>query len=182
MAGQKNVYMEEYFKSKIRDIVDFPKQGIVFRDITTLLQDAEAFQKMGDQLFAFSKDMGIDKVVGIDSRGFIYGALLAKQLNAGLILIRKSGKLPGATIRQTYDLEYGSGTLEIHKDAIEPGERVLLHDDLLATGGTAKAAVELIEKAGGVVVQATFMIELAFLNGRNKFDGYNLKSAVRYDS
>lgn len=174
--------MEEYFKSKIRDIVDFPKQGIVFRDITTLLQDAEAFQKMGDQLFAFSKDMGIDKVVGIDSRGFIYGALLAKQLNAGLILIRKSGKLPGATIRQTYDLEYGSGTLEIHKDAIEPGERVLLHDDLLATGGTAKAAVELIEKAGGEVVQATFMIELAFLNGRNKFDGYNLKSAVRYDS
>ena len=174
--------MEEYFKSKIRDIVDFPKQGIVFRDITTLLQDAEAFQKMGDQLFAFSKDMGIDKVVGIDSRGFIYGALLAKQLNAGLILIRKSGKLPGATIRQTYDLEYGSGTLEIHKDAIEPGERVLLHDDLLATGGTAKAAVELIEKAGGVVVQATFMIELAFLNGRNKFDGYNLKSAVRYES
>lgn len=174
--------MEEYFKSKIRDIVGFPKQGIVFRDITTLLQDAEAFQKMGDQLFAFSKDMGIDKVVGIDSRGFIYGALLAKQLNAGLILIRKSGKLPGATIRQTYDLEYGSGTLEIHKDAIEPGERVLLHDDLLATGGTAKAAVELIEKAGGEVVQATFMIELAFLNGRNKFDGYNLKSAVRYDS
>lgn len=154
----------------------------MFRDITTLLQDAEAFQKMGDQLFAFSKDMGIDKVVGIDSRGFIYGALLAKQLNAGLILIRKSGKLPGATIRQTYDLEYGSGTLEIHKDAIEPGERVLLHDDLLATGGTAKAAVELIEKAGGEVVQATFMIELAFLNGRNKFDGYNLKSAVRYDS
>lgn len=174
--------MEEYFKSKIRDIVDFPKQGIVFRDITTLLQDAEAFQKMGDQLYAFSKDMGIEKVVGVDSRGFIYGALLANRLNAGLVLIRKSGKLPGATMQQTYDLEYGSGTLEIHRDAILPGERILLHDDLLATGGTAKAACELIEKAGGKVVQATFMIELSFLEGRNKFSGYDLQSAVRYDS
>lgn len=173
--------MEDYFKSKIRDVVDFPMQGIVFRDITTLLQDAEAFRKMGERLYEFSKDLGIEKVVGIDSRGFIYGALLANKLNAGLTLIRKSGKLPGSTIQQTYDLEYGSGILEIHQNSILPGERVLLHDDLLATGGTAKAACELIEKAGGIVVQATFMIELSFLAGRKKFDGYNLEAAVKYD-
>lgn len=172
--------METYFKSKIRDIKDFPKQGIIFRDITTLLQDAEAFQKMGERLYEFSKDEGIDKVVGIDSRGFIYGALLASKLNSGLVLIRKTGKLPGDTFSQTYNLEYGKGTLEIHKNAIKPGEKVLIHDDLLATGGTAKAACELIEKAGGIVKQLTFMIELSFLNGRKQFDGYHLQSAVKY--
>lgn len=173
--------MEDYFKSKIRNIKDFPKQGIVFRDITTLLQDAEAFSKMGETLYEFSRNAGIDKVVGIDSRGFIYGALLASKLNSGLVLIRKSGKLPGDTIRQTYDLEYGVDTLEIHKDAIKPGEKVLIHDDLLATGGTAKAACELIEKAGGIVKQVTFMIELSFLRGREKFGNYDVASAVKYD-
>ncbi len=174
--------MEKYFKSKIRNVKDFPKPGIVFRDITTLLKDSEAFQKMGNQLFEFSKDKGIQKVVGIDSRGFIFGGYLANRLDAGLVLIRKSGKLPSETIKQTYQLEYGTDTLEIHKDAVLPGEKVLIHDDLLATGGTAKAACELIEKMGGKVVQVSFMIELSFLNGRQHFNGYKVDSAVQYTS
>ncbi len=174
--------MEDYFKSKIRNVQDFPKPGIVFRDITTLLQDAEAFNKMGDALYHISKDRGIQKVVGIDSRGFIFGGYLADRLNAGLVLIRKSGKLPSETIQQTYQLEYGTDTLEIHKDAIKPGEKVLVHDDLLATGGTAKAACQLIEKMGGVVEQVSFMIELSFLQGRKHFNGYSLNTVVNYSS
>ncbi len=173
--------MQEYFKSKIRNVPDFPKKGIIFRDITTLLQDAGAFQKMGEMLYKISRDRGINKVVGIDSRGFIYGGYLANRLDAGLVLIRKSGKLPSETIKQTYQLEYGTDTLEIHKDAILPGEKVLIHDDLLATGGTAKAACELIEKVGGIVDHVSFMIELSFLNGREKFNGYQIHSAVQYD-
>jgi len=173
--------MQDYFKSKIRSISDFPRQGIMFRDITTLLQDAEAFNKMGETLYQLSKDKGINKVVGIDSRGFIFGGYLANRLNAGLVLIRKSGKLPGETIRQTYQLEYGTDTLEMHKDAITPGDRVLIHDDLLATGGTAKAACELIEKVGGIVEQISFMIELSFLGGRAKFNGYKVDAIVQYD-
>jgi adenine phosphoribosyltransferase len=174
--------MEDYFKSKIRNVNNFPKPGIVFRDITTLLQDTEAFTKMGEVLYEFSKEKGIQKVVGIDSRGFIYGGYLADRLNAGLVLIRKKGKLPSETIHQTYDLEYGTDTLEIHKDAIKPGEKVLVHDDLLATGGTAKAACQLIEKMGGIVSQVSFMIELSFLNGRQRFGKYDIRSAVNYTS
>jgi len=172
--------MEEYFKSHIRSIEDFPKKGIIFRDITTLLKDPDAFTKMGDLLYEYSKDKNITKVVGIDSRGFIYGGYLASRLQAGFVLVRKHGKLPHDTLSQTYDLEYGQDVLEIHKDAVEPGDRILLHDDLLATGGTAKAACDLIEKAGGEVVQATFLIELTGLNGREKFDGYDVQSAVKY--
>ncbi|MCC5930920.1 MAG: adenine phosphoribosyltransferase [Cyclobacteriaceae bacterium] len=174
--------MEEFFKSHIRTIVDFPKKGIVFRDITTLIKHPEALKKAGDALYEFSKDMGVQKVAGIDSRGFIFGGYLAQRLGTGLVLVRKPGKLPAETFSQTYQLEYGEDTLQIHKDAIEPGERILLHDDLLATGGTARAACELIEKAGGVVVQVTFLIELSFLRGREKFNSYDMKSLVVYDS
>ncbi len=173
--------MEKYFKLKIRSIPDFPKKGIVFRDITTLLEDKDSFLKSADALYDFSKDMNIDKVVGIESRGFIFGGLLANKLGAGFVLIRKPGKLPAETIRKSYTLEYGTDTLEIHKDSILPGERVLLHDDLLATGGTARAACDLIEKAGGIVVQVSFVIELAFLNGKDHFKDYKLDALVSYD-
>ncbi len=165
----------------IRNIPDFPKPGILFKDITTLLKDAEAFQKMGNALVEFAEGKAIQKVVGIDSRGFIYGGYLASRLNTGFVLIRKAGKLPAETHQESYELEYGTDTLEIHKDAITPGERVLLHDDLLATGGTARAACNLIEKAGGEVVQLSFLIELAFLKGRERFEGYDVRSALCYE-
>ena len=172
--------MEEYFKQKIRNVPDFPKKGIMFRDITTLLEDKESFKKSADALYNFSKDLNIDKVVGIDSRGFIFGGILANRLNAGLVLVRKPGKLPAETLSQSYSLEYGEDTLEIHKDSITPGERILIHDDLLATGGTAKAACDLIERAGGIIVQITFIIELSFLGGKDKFEGYTVNSLVSY--
>jgi len=174
--------MERYFKEKIRNVPDFPKKGIVFRDITTLLKDKEGFKKSVDALYEFSKDMHIDKVAGIDSRGFILGSILAYKLGVGFVLIRKPGKLPAETINQSYTLEYGEDMLEIHKDAIIPGERILLHDDLLATGGTARAACDLIEKAGGQVVQVSFIIDLAFLKGKDKFKDYIVNTLVTYDS
>lgn len=173
--------MESYFKQLIRNVPDFPKKGIMFRDITTLLKDAEGLKKCADLLVDFSKDKQIDKVVGIDSRGFIFGGTLAYMLNAGFVIVRKPGKLPAETLRQSYALEYGEDTLEIHKDAILPGERVLIHDDLLATGGTARAACDLIEKAGGVVVQLSFIIELNFLQGRRLFGDYIINSLVAFD-
>ena len=172
--------MVEYFKQKIRNVPDFPKKGIMFRDITTLLEDKESLKKSADALYNFSKDLDIDKVVGIDSRGFIFGGILANRLNAGLVLVRKPGKLPAETLSQSYSLEYGEDTLEIHKDSIAPGERILVHDDLLATGGTAKAACDLIERAGGIIVQITFIIELSFLGGKDKFEGYTVNSLVSY--
>ena len=172
--------MEEYFKQKIRNVPDFPKKGIMFRDITTLLKDREGLSKAADALYEFSKDLGIEKVVGVESRGFILGSVLAQKLGVGLILVRKPGKLPAETISQPYTLEYGEDTLEIHKDAITPGEKILIHDDLLATGGTAKAACQLIEKAGGKVVQLSFIIELSFLQGRDQFQDYIVNSLVDY--
>ena len=174
--------MEDYFKDKIRNVPDFPKKGILFRDITTLLKDKEGFKKSVDALYEFSKDMQIDKVVGIDSRGFIFGSILANKLDAGFVLIRKPGKLPAETFNQSYTLEYGEDMLELHKDSILPGERILLHDDLLATGGTARAACDLIEKAGGKIVQVSFIIELAFLGGKDKFKDYIVNTLVSYDS
>ena len=153
----------------------------MFRDITTLLKDREGLKKCADALYSFSKDLKIDKVVGIDSRGFIFGGTLAYMLGAGFVVVRKPGKLPAETLSQSYSLEYGEDTLEIHKDAILPGERILVHDDLLATGGTAKAACDLIEKAGGNIVQLSFIIELSFLQGRNQFKDYILNSLVTYD-
>ena len=174
--------MEEYFKQMIRNVPDFPKKGIMFRDITTLLEDKDSFRKSADALYELSKELHIDKVVGIDSRGFIFGGILANKLGTGFVLVRKPGKLPAETLSQSYTLEYGEDMLEIHKDSISPGDRILLHDDLLATGGTARAACDLIEKAGGIIVQVSFIIELAFLGGKDKFKDYRINSLVSYDS
>ncbi len=173
--------MENYFKELIRDVPDFPREGIIFRDITTLLKDREGVKKCADALYGFSKDLHIDKVVGIDSRGFIFGGMLAYMLDAGFVVVRKPGKLPADIISQSYILEYGEDTLEIHKDAIQPGERILIHDDLLATGGTARATCDLIEKAGGKIVQLSFIVELSFLQGRKQFKDYIVNSLVQYD-
>lgn len=169
-------------KKYIRGVKDFPKKGIMFRDITTLLKDPEASSETLDLLFNFAKDLKINKVVGIEARGFIFGALLAEKLNAGFVPIRKPGKLPAETESATYALEYGTDTIEIHKDAVQYGEKVLLHDDLLATGGTARAAAGLIEKLGGEVVQISFIIELTMLKGREKLKNYDVKSLIEYET
>ena len=173
--------MSEDLKEHIRSIKDFPKEGIMFRDITTLLKEPKAFNKALEELILFTDQVKIDKVVGIESRGFIFGSLLAQKLNVGFIPARKPGKLPSETESATYQLEYGEDKIEMHKDAINPGDKVLLHDDLLATGGTAEAVVKLIEKLGGEVVQISFLIELSFLNGRDKLEGYDIKSLIVYD-
>lgn len=169
-------------KAHIRNIKDFPKQGIMFRDITTLLKNPEAMKYTSEKLLEFAKGLKIDKVVGIESRGFIFGSILSEKLNAGFVPVRKPGKLPAEKEKATYQLEYGTDTLEIHKDAIKPGDNVLIHDDLLATGGTMEAVCKMIEKLGGNVVQISFIIELTFLNGRDKLKNYDVKSIVQYDS
>jgi adenine phosphoribosyltransferase len=169
-------------KEHIRSVKDFPKPGIMFRDITTLLNDAEALKYTFQELFRVCKDLNINKVVGIESRGFMFGCMLAEKLNAGFVPVRKPGKLPYKTIREEYDLEYGCDSIEMHSDAIEQGDIVLLHDDLLATGGTARAAANLVERSGGKVVLASFIVELSFLKGRDKLLGYNIHSLVNYDS
>ena len=169
-------------KSLVRGVPDFPIKGILFYDITTLLKDSGGLKEAGNQLFELAKGKGINKVVGIESRGFIYGGLLAEKLGAGFVPIRKPGKLPAETISETYTLEYGEDKIEIHKDAIQPGDKVLLHDDLLATGGTMEAAVKLIKKMGGEIVQISFLIELTFLNGKEKLKGYDVHSLLQYDS
>jgi len=174
--------MSEDLKKYIRSIKDFPVKGIMFRDITTLLKDPDAINHTLKALLSLSDRIKIDKVVGIESRGFIFGSLLAQKLDVGFILARKPGKLPAETESETYQLEYGEDKIEIHKDAISKGDKVLIHDDLLATGGTSEAVVKLIEKLGGEVVQLSFIIELTFLNGRDKFKGYNVKSLILYDS
>lgn len=156
------------FKEKIRSIKDYPKEGITFRDITTLLQDGEAFRATVDAMKDLVKDEAIDKVVGIEARGFILGAPLAYEMGVGFVPIRKPGKLPGETLSAEYELEYGSDKVEMHVDAIEKGERVLIVDDLLATGGTGSAAVELCKEAGADVVGCLVLIELDGLNGREK--------------
>ncbi len=172
--------MDSDLKKYIRNVPDFPKKGIIFRDITTLLKNPIALKEAIQQLYELTKGLKIDKVVGIESRGFIFGAMLAERLNAGFVLLRKPGKLPAETEKEFYDLEYGRDSIEIHKDAISPGDKVLIHDDLLATGGTAKAAIKLVEKLGGEVVQVLFLIELSFLKGREKLKGYNVKSLIDY--
>ncbi len=174
--------MQEELKKYIRSIKDFPVKGIMFRDITTLLKDPGAVNKTLKALLTLADGIKIDKVVGIESRGFIFGPLLAQKLDVGFILARKPGKLPAETKSETYQLEYGEDKIEIHKDAISKRDKVLIHDDLLATGGTAEAVIKLIEKLGGEVVQLCFIIELTFLNGRDKFKGYNVKSLITYDS
>jgi len=166
----------------IRDIPDFPKMGIIFKDITTLLMHPEALASSSAMFVKLAKGKGISKVAGIESRGFIFGGLMAHKLGAGFVPIRKPNKLPSEKISETYALEYGTDTIEIHTDAIVPGDRVLLHDDLLATGGTAAAAIKLIEKLGGEVVQISFLIELVFLNGRERLKGYDIQSLIKYDA
>jgi len=169
-------------KKYIRSIRDFPIKGIIFRDITTLLKEPEALKETLNQLLSFLSGQKVDKVVGIESRGFIFGAMLANELKAGFVPVRKPGKLPAERESQTYQLEYGLDKIEIHKDAISPGDKVLIHDDLLATGGTAEAACKLIEKLGGEVIQLSFIVELTFLNGREKIRKYDIKSLITYDS
>lgn len=168
------------FKKYIRDVNNFPKQGVVFKDITPLLLDAQAFEKAANSLYNLVKDKKINKVVGLESRGFFFAPLLATKLNAGFVPIRKPGKLPHEVESVTYDLEYGSDVLEIHKDSISPGDKILLHDDVLATGGTAKAACELIERLGGEIVQCNFLIEIDFLNGRHKIKNFEIASLLHY--
>ncbi|RKS23263.1 adenine phosphoribosyltransferase [Flavobacterium endophyticum] len=164
----------------IRDIQDFPKPGIVFKDITPLLADAEASKACLELLINGLKDKKIDKVVGAESRGFFFATLLAYRLGAGFVPVRKPKKLPFTTITATYELEYGTDTLEMHTDAIKKGDRVLIHDDVLATGGTAKAMCELVERLGGEIVQCNFLMELTFLNGREKIKQYDIFSPLKY--
>lgn len=168
-------------KDKIRTIPNFPKQGIQFRDITPLLQDRESLKKLTDLLYEKYKDIPIDLVAGIESRGFIIAGLLAERLNAGLVLIRKPGKLPYETIKQEYSLEYGTDAVEIHKNAIKPGQKVLLVDDLIATGGTAEATASLIEKVGGQVVECAFVMELLNLNGKEKIIQHPFFSLIKFE-
>ncbi len=167
-------------KDFIRDVYDFPKQGIVFKDITPLLLNPQATKKVVDEFVQKLGDKKIDKVVGMESRGFIFGMLLAQRLNAGFVLIRKPGKLPFDKISQEYELEYGSDKIEMHTDAIKKGENVLIHDDVLATGGTASAACALVEKVGGNIVQLNFLMELEFLSGRDKLKNYEVVSLLKY--
>ena len=164
----------------IRDIPDFPQPGVLFKDITTLIKDGAAFRYVIDRLTEPYRDARIDRVVGIESRGFIFAAPIADRLGAGIVPIRKAGKLPAPSIRRAYQLEYGSNTLEMHSDAIDAGQRVLLVDDVLATGGSAAAAIELVEQLGGTIAGVAVVVELAFLNGRDRLRGYDLLSLVQY--
>ena len=170
----------EELRAKIREIPDFPKPGILFYDITTLLKDAGAFKEAIDMMLAPYRDERIDLVVGMESRGFIFSAPMAYQLNAGMVPVRKLGKLPAETSTVEYALEYGSNTLEIHRDAIQPGQRVLIVDDLLATGGTVKGTIELVERLRGEVAGLAFLVELDFLKGRDRLEGRRVTSVIQY--
>jgi adenine phosphoribosyltransferase len=170
----------EDLRAKIREIPDFPKPGILFYDITTLLKDPDAYRAAIDLMLAPYRDEKIDLVVGMESRGFIFSAPMAYQLRAGLVPVRKLGKLPAETITVEYALEYGSNTLEIHRDAIEPGQKVLIIDDLLATGGTVHGTIELVERLQGEVVGLGFLVELDFLKGRDRLQGHRVESVIRY--
>ena len=171
--------MEE-LKKKIREVPDFPKAGILFYDVTTLLKDADGLRQAVDLMVDPYVGAGIDKVVGIESRGFILAPAMAIRLDAGFVLVRKPGKLPARTIEVAYDLEYGQDRIEVHEDAIEAGERVLIVDDLMATGGTAAAAVELVRRLEGNLVGAAFLVELEFLQGRTKIPGVEIFSLLKY--
>ena len=170
----------DVLKSKIRHVPDFPKPGILFYDVTTLLRDPEGFRLAIDALAEPYYEKGIGLVVGIESRGFILGAAVADRIGSGFVPVRKLGKLPSTTVRATYDLEYGSDSLEMHRDAIQPGQRVLIVDDLLATGGTARATIDLVRQLGGDVAAATFLIELQDLNGRARLEGENIRAILQY--
>jgi len=166
--------------SLIRDVPDFPIDGILFKDITTLTRNKEAFREAIDRMADRYADIDIDGIVAIEARGYIFGAPLAYKLGAGFVPIRKPGKLPAETISESYELEYGTNTLEMHRDGIEPGQRILVVDDLLATGGSARAAINLVERLGGRIVGVAFLVELDFLNGREKLEGYDMLSLIHY--
>lgn len=169
--------LEEY----VRSIPDFPEPGVIFRDVTSILQDADGLNLAIDSMQSYLKGMDLDVIVGLESRGFMFGVPIAYNLHKAFVPVRKKGKLPCETISQTYDLEYGSEEIEIHKDAIKPGQKVAVVDDLIATGGTVEAAVKLIERLGGEVVKIVFLMELEGLNGREKLRGYNVDSVIRYE-
>ena len=171
---------EETIKELIRDVPDFPVEGILFRDITPVLKDPKAFKEVISSMAERVKQLKPDVVVGIESRGFILGAPIAIELGLGFAPVRKVGKLPAETVRAEYALEYGTNTVEIHKDAIEPGQRAVIVDDLLATGGTAAASVQLVEELGGEVAGLVFLVELKFLNGRDRLKGYRTEALVQY--
>lgn len=168
------------YRALIREVPDFPKPGILFYDITTLLKDQNAFAAIADELTAYYQGKGVSKVVGIESRGFIYGGVLAQRLNAGFVPVRRPGKLPADSFEVKYSLEYGSNSLAVHRDAILKGEPILIVDDLLATGGTAAATVSLVRQLGGEIVGLDFLVELQSLNGRAKLAGYPVHSTVLY--
>lgn len=169
--------LEEY----VRSIPDFPEPGVIFRDITSILQDADGLQLAIDSMQACLDGLDVDVIVGTESRGFIFGMPIAYNLHKPFVPIRKKGKLPCETVSKSYDLEYGSATIEIHKDAIKPGQKVAIIDDLIATGGTIEAAAKLVEELGGEVVKIVFLMELSGLNGVKKLDGYNVESIIRYE-
>jgi adenine phosphoribosyltransferase len=177
--SQREAAIEE-LRSKIREVPDFPKPGILFYDITTLLKDPDAFRTTIELLTEPYLDERIDIVVGMESRGFIFSAPMAFQLHAGFVPVRKLGKLPAETVSVEYALEYGTNTLEVHKDAISPGQRVLIVDDLLATGGTVNGTIELVERLQGEVVGLAFLVELLFLKGRERLKGYRIHSVIQY--
>jgi adenine phosphoribosyltransferase len=170
----------EDLRAKIREVPDFPKPGILFYDITTLLKDPDAFREAIQLLTEPYQDQRVDVVVGMESRGFIFSAPMAYQLHAGLVPVRKLGKLPAETVSVEYALEYGTNTLEVHKDAIAPGQRVLIVDDLLATGGTVHGTIELVERLEGEVVGLAFLVELLFLKGRARLKGHDIHSVIQY--
>jgi len=167
---------------KIRSVPDFPKKGIIFRDITTLLKDGKALRQVVDMFYDRYKGVKVDKLVSVEARGFILGAALAYKLGVGFVPMRKPGKLPATTVRQEYALEYGTDSIEVHKDSIASGDRVLIHDDLLATGGTTRAACKLVERLGGKIIGLSFLIELLFLRGRDQLPGYEIFSILKYES
>ena len=171
----------EPLKELVRTVPDFPKPGILFYDITTLLKDKQGFAKLIDAMAEHYLESKVDLVLGIEARGFIFGPALAYRLNAGFVPVRKPKKLPSKTMRVTYDLEYGSDSLEIHEDAVEPGQRIVLVDDLLATGGTMEATVKLVRQLGGDIAGLAFAVELDFLKGRDRFPGLDVFSLLHYD-
>jgi adenine phosphoribosyltransferase len=173
--------LEEHLRQLIRSIPDFPKQGILFRDITTLLKDAEGFRLAIDAMVTPYRDKKVDKIVCVEARGFLLGGAMAYILGCGVVPVRKPGKLPYDVEKQDYTLEYGTACVEIHKDAIDPGENVLIVDDLLATGGTAKAAADLVERLGGRILGVAFLVELLGLQGRKLLDKYDIFSVITYD-
>ncbi len=164
----------------IRDVPDFPKEGIIFKDITTLIKDPEAFGEAVDVLADHYADQEIDLVAAVEARGYIFGAPIALKLGAGFIAVRKAGKLPAEVVREEYELEYGTDSVEMHRDAIQPGQRVLIVDDLIATGGSAAATAKLVERLGGEVAGIAFLIELTFLEGVEKLKGYNVFTVIQY--